>query len=180
MGFEMRSFGTIIIGCLLASCGSPGPDKAPESNSEAQSQAEPPVGNSSSAHSASSVQANSIDTGAATPNEPAHPCRVQGEQRVEVASIHGLGTEPFWSVDVQGRCVTYSTPEDQKGVRVWTRYSGSKDGGGEWVGHLNGKPFRMVARPQAGCSDGMSDKRYPIAVELFVGGEKRLGCAEPR
>jgi uncharacterized membrane protein len=25
----------------------------------------------------------------------------------------------------------------------------------------------------------MSDKRYPLAVELIVGGERRSGCAEP-
>ena len=43
---------------------------------------------------------------------------------------------------------------------------------------LNGKAFEMRTRPEPGCSDGMSDNRYPIAVELLVEGEKRRGCAE--
>jgi len=36
----------------------------------------------------------------------------------------------------------------------------------------------MRVRAQPGCSDGMSDRRYPLAAELTVGGEERRGCAE--
>jgi uncharacterized membrane protein len=104
---------------------------------------------------------------------------MQGADRLEVAPIRAVGTEPFWGARVEGRCVTYSTPENQQGVRVWTRYSAEPKGGGTWVGQLEGKKFEMRARPQAGCSDGMSDERYPLAVELAVNGEQRKGCAEP-
>jgi uncharacterized membrane protein len=62
---------------------------------------------------------------------------------------------------------------------VWTKFSGSA-ANGAWSGSLNGQAFVMRTRPQAGCSDGMSDNRYPIAVSLTVGGEQRSGCAEPR
>ena len=74
----------------------------------------------------------------------------------------------------QGRCVTYSHPEDQSGTRVWTRFSGEA-ANGTWSGSLGGKPFVMRTRPQANCSDGMSDNVYPIAVALTVGGEQRSG-----
>ena len=94
-------------------------------------------------------------------------------------AIKGVGTEPFWAVSVEGRCVTYSHPEDQSGTRVWTSFSGTASNG-TWTGSLGGQPFVMKTRPQPGCSDGMSDKRYPIAVSLTVGGEQRSGCAEPR
>jgi uncharacterized membrane protein len=61
---------------------------------------------------------------------------------------------------------------------VWTRFSGTA-ASGSWTGTLGGKPFVLRTRPQAGCSDGMSDNRYPIAVTLSVGGEQRTGCAQP-
>lgn len=93
--------------------------------------------------------------------------------------IRAVGTEPFWAAQVEGRCVTYSHPENQSGTRVWTQFSGTAESG-SWSGHLNGQRFVMRTRPQPGCSDGMSDKRYPIAVTLTVGGEQRRGCAERR
>lgn len=106
------------------------------------------------------------------------PCLVQGTERLGVEPIRAIGTEPFWSARVEGRCVTYSTPEDQQGTRIWTRYSQEADGRRAWIGQLGGKPFEMRTRPEPGCSDGMSDNRYPIAVELLVNGDKRSGCAE--
>ena len=93
-------------------------------------------------------------------------------------SIRAIGTEPFWGARVEGRCVTYSTPENQAGVRIWTRFEGTSESG-QWTGALGGQPFVMRTRPEPGCSDGMSDRVYPVAVDLIVGGEERSGCAEP-
>lgn len=107
------------------------------------------------------------------------PCLTQDGKPVPANAIRAVGTEPFWGARVEGRCVTYMHPEDQKGTRVWTKFAGTA-ASGTWAGALNGRPFVMKTRPQAGCSDGMSDKRYPIAVSLSVGGEQRSGCAEPR
>ena len=93
--------------------------------------------------------------------------------------LRAVGTEPFWGARIEGRCVTYSHPDDQAGTRVWTRYAPGPAGGGTWSGALGGRRFVLATRPAPGCSDGMSDRRYPIAVELLVGGERRSGCAEP-
>lgn len=109
----------------------------------------------------------------------AGPCLMQGKDRLQVTPLRVVGTEPFWAARIEGRCVTYSHPEDQKGTRVWTRYTPGPGGGGTWVGELGGRRFELTARAQPGCSDGMSDKIYPIAVELAVQGERRAGCAEP-
>jgi uncharacterized membrane protein len=108
-----------------------------------------------------------------------HPCRVQEGKALDIAALRAVGTEPFWAAAVEGRCVTYSTPEDQKGTRVWARYTPGKGGGGTWAGSLGGQPFELVLSPQPGCSDGMSDRRYPLAASLRVGGERRRGCAHP-
>lgn len=117
----------------------------------------------------------------ASPTLPARggACVVQDGRPVPANRLRAVGTEPFWGAQVDGRCVTYSHPENPAGTRVWTRFSGSADAG-TWTGALDGKPFLMRTRPQPGCSDGMSDTRYPIAVSLTVGGEERRGCAAPR
>lgn len=118
---------------------------------------------------------------AAAPPEPGpaastSPCLSQDGKPVRPVALRAVGTEPFWNAQVEGRCVTYSNPEDQKGTRVWTRFVDAPDGG-EWTGRLGGSAFVLRIRPKPGCSDGMSDKRYPLAAELTVGGETRRGCA---
>lgn len=109
---------------------------------------------------------------------PANACLVQDGHTIDANRLKAVGTEPFWGARIEGRCVTYLTPEDQGGTRVWARFSGTRDAG-VWVGALDGKPFDLRTSPSPSCSDGMSDKRYPIAVVLNVGGERRTGCAEP-
>jgi len=116
---------------------------------------------------------------AGTPRHDVSACLVQDGRRIPAMDLHAIGTEPFWAADVKGRCVTYSHPENQKGTRVWTQFSGSA-ANGRWVGALDGQKFVMATQPEAGCSDGMSDKRYPIAVKIEVSGELRRGCAEPK
>lgn len=106
-------------------------------------------------------------------------CLMQGSERLQVAPLRAVGTEPFWGARIEGRCVTYSHPDDQAGTRVWTRYTPAPNGGGTWSGALGGQRFELRTRPAPGCSDGMSDRRYPIAVDLLVGGERRQGCAAP-
>jgi uncharacterized membrane protein len=110
--------------------------------------------------------------------QPTGACLTQDGKPVPANRIRAIGTEPFWGARIEGRCVTYSHPEDQQGTRVWTKFSGTASNG-SWTGSLGGHPFVLRTRPQADCSDGMSDNRYPIAVTLTVGGEQRTGCAEP-
>jgi uncharacterized membrane protein len=108
----------------------------------------------------------------------AGPCLVQGGEALRMTPLRAVGTEPFWAARIEGRCVTYSHPEDQKGTRIWTRYTPGPDGG-IWSGALGGRRFELKTRARPGCSDGMSDKAYPFAVDLIVAGERRTGCAEP-
>jgi uncharacterized membrane protein len=113
------------------------------------------------------------------PAPPGTPCHVQGSERLRVAPLRAVGTEPFWAARIEGRCVTYSHPEDQAGTRIWTHYAAAAGGGGTWTGALSGRPFMLRVRPRPGCSDGMSDRVYPMEVTLTVAGEERRGCAGP-
>jgi uncharacterized membrane protein len=109
----------------------------------------------------------------------ANACQRQGDARLTAGPLRAVGTEPFWAAAIDGRCVTYSHPDDQQGTRIWARYTAGAGGGGTWTGAYGGKAFELRVRPAPGCSDGMSDRLYPNAAELLVGGERRRGCAAP-
>jgi uncharacterized membrane protein len=113
---------------------------------------------------------------APAPTPSPSPCHVQDGRRLAIAPLRALGTEPFWGAIIDGRCVTYSTPDDPAGERVWTRVSPSGD---TFVGALGGRPFRLMIS-RGWCSDGMSDREYPMRASLAVGAEERTGCALPR
>ena len=117
-------------------------------------------------------------TRAALPDRTVSPCLMQGGQQLSIQPLRAIGTEPFWAARIEGRCVTYSHPEDQQGTRVWTRFTPTPNGG-IWAGALGGREFELRTRAAPGCSDGMSDKSYPVTVDLLVNGEQRKGCAEP-
>ena len=105
-------------------------------------------------------------------------CRVQDKAVLSNEALKVVGTEPFWGARIDGRCVTYSTPDNQAGTRIWTRYRKQSDGG-VWVGAYQGKPFELRTRAVQSCSDGMSDTVYPMEAELKVAGEDLRGCAAP-
>lgn len=104
-------------------------------------------------------------------------CLIQDGERIAENRLKAVGTEPFWAAEIHGRCVTYSTPENQSGTRIWAEFNGSRDSG-VWTGYYQDQRFVLRTRPSPGCSDGMSDKSYPVGVTLVVGGEERMGCAE--
>lgn len=113
-----------------------------------------------------------------SPQPPVGACRMQDGKPIPANQLRALGTEPFWGARIEGRCVTYSHPENQAGTRIWTTFSGTRDNG-VWTGFYENRQFVLRTRPQPGCSDGMSDNRYPLAVSLTVAGEERTGCANP-
>lgn len=126
---------------------------------------------------ACSDSATAARVAASAPDASTHPCEQQDGELVRVPAMRALGTEPFWNARTQGRCVTYSTPDDQAGTRVWTKVNAGPMGP-IWAGTLGGKPFVLKVQPAVGCSDGMSDRRYDWEARLTVAGEERKGCAE--
>lgn len=132
---------------------------------------------------APSPEMNSPETPQAAGTNDAAPtkvgaCLMQDGEALRITPVKAIGTEPFWGAQIEGRCVTYSTPEDQKGTRIWTRFNPGPDGG-VWVGALDGQPFKLITRLRPNCSDGMSDRIYPMEAILTVRGEERRGCASP-
>ena len=166
----MRSVGLFGILALMSACSAP---KTPPDNREpAKTESELP-NDVEAAPAANGPQANQTIAQA-----PQNPCLDQDGETLN-HKLKAIGTEPFWAAEVQGRCVTYKTPEDQQGTRVWTHVD-SGPAGPAWNGALRGRQFQLYVKPAPppGCSDGMSDKVYSMDAELRVDGETRRGCAE--
>lgn len=88
--------------------------------------------------------------------------------------IHFTGTEPFWGGQTAGSELIYKTPDNIDGqVIAIERFAGNHGLG--LSGTLDGAAFDMTVTPAA-CSDGMSDRTYPLTVTLSIGNEVREGC----
>lgn len=109
--------------------------------------------------------------GAAGPAVPA------SQAAVFPAALQALGNEPFWSVQVDGAQLRWSSPENIEGIGLTAQRAEGNDGlylRGEMAGQA------VQLHVQAGsCSDGMSDTVYPWRATWTQGGTVFKGCARP-
>lgn len=91
--------------------------------------------------------------------------------------LKAVGTEPFWSLQIDGGQIAYSTAEEPKNVvgRVARSEAGNVL---TLTGTLRDDAMRVRIVPET-CSDGMSDLVYPYAVTIQLGAQKLQGCAHP-
>lgn len=92
------------------------------------------------------------------------------------APLRVLGTEPFWAVEIKPDGLTYSGvdrpgqtaanpgPALQGTVAVWNTATSA------------GTPL-VVTLMATDCSDGMSDRIYPLTAKVEIGEESLTGCA---
>ena len=90
--------------------------------------------------------------------------------------IRALGNEPFWAVTIKPEGIVYSGVDrheqtaDNPGALLQgttARYEATTG---------TGKPL-TVALIATTCSDGMSDRTYPLTAVVKVDGETLTGCA---
>jgi uncharacterized membrane protein len=86
-----------------------------------------------------------------------------------------LGTEPFWSLDLTGSEIVYAGVDrpEQRGPQPKPVIQGT-------VATLetttaSGTPI-AITLTETECSDGMSDRTYPLTALVEVGGETLMGC----
>ena len=120
------------------------------------------------------LAACSSETEAPAPAEPPAPVELGGVNLDQ--PLRALGTEPFWGVDVTAnellysgvdrpeRRATHDGPEVMGTVATW---QGTTPDGGAMT-------LTLMATE---CSDGMSDRTYPLTARLQVGDETLNGCA---
>ncbi len=93
--------------------------------------------------------------------------------------IRALGTEPFWGVDIGPDGMTYEGVDRPKEVAprgevqlmgTMAVFSGATD---------KGRTLK-VTLIDTDCSDGMSDRLYPLTARVEIGDETLQGCAAAR
>ncbi|MEY4556630.1 MAG: hypothetical protein RL093_1749 [Pseudomonadota bacterium] len=111
----------------------------------------------------------------APPPEEPQPAPVLGG--VDLAQpVRALGTEPFWSVELTGTEMVYTpaepaeqrAPQPNPVVRGTTATYESETADGTALS------VTLIATE---CSDGMSDRTYPLTAMVKVGERELTGCA---
>lgn len=91
------------------------------------------------------------------------------------APVRAVGTEPFWGVEIGPNELVYSGVD-----RPETRMANPgprMDGGAVVIAADAAREAFTVTLRDAECSDGMSDRAYPLEAEVQYRGETLKGCA---
>jgi uncharacterized membrane protein len=90
--------------------------------------------------------------------------------------VRALGTEPFWGVDLTGTEIVYSGADrpEQRAPQPKPVLQGTT-ATFEAVTSAGNPISVMLAATE--CSDGMSDRTYPLSAIVRIGGETLTGCA---
>jgi uncharacterized membrane protein len=91
--------------------------------------------------------------------------------------VRALGTEPFWGVEITTDTLTYSgldrpeqtAPNPGPQVQGTTAVYAAETGDGATM------TVTLIATE---CSDGMSDRVYPLTASVEIGSETLNGCAQ--
>jgi uncharacterized membrane protein len=89
--------------------------------------------------------------------------------------VRALGTEPFWSVELTGREMVYSGVDrpERRAPQPKAVVQGTM---AAFEGDTAEGPLEVTLTATE-CSDGMSDRTYPLTAIVKVGEETLTGCA---
>ena len=126
---------------------------------------------------------NKGDEASFTLDGTTHDCRVSdetspwSEARNRGVAFRGLGTEPFWSLEVDAGDNPQMRLDLDMGERklVVERATGISSTPG-FGGVANDGSDVVLRIAEGDCSDGMSDQVYPASIELKVGIQTLTGC----
>ena len=86
-----------------------------------------------------------------------------------------LGTEPFWSLSIEPRTITFDHMDQPKVRQATPKPRKTKYGRVYWTRRIS-----VAIIENQPCSDGMSDYIYHDDVTVTVDGKQYLGCGGPR
>ena len=86
------------------------------------------------------------------------------------AAYHAVGTEPFWSLLIGERDLSFTRPDAQPIRQPKPRIIIGI------AGEIYQTPRINVNIVHGACSDGMSDQSYPDKVQVTVDGRRFDGC----
>lgn len=105
----------------------------------------------------------------------APPATTANSPMVHVTAFIAGGNEPFWSVEVDGDALIYSTPEQMPGL-VLQATREARDGNVVYRGEHDGREFELELRDQP-CQDSMSGWRHDFTARFDWGATTMTGCA---
>lgn len=90
--------------------------------------------------------------------------------------VRALGTEPFWSMDLNGTELVYTAaePPEQRAPQPNPVVQGTT---ATWEAETADGTDLRVTLIATECSDGMSDRTYPLTAMVKVGDRDLTGCA---
>lgn len=134
--------------------------------------------------SLSACQPQAPDGDPAKPPEDAPPAAaaapsppVDGSMDIS-KPISALGTEPFWSVTVDGTTLTLKRP-DAPDKPFEAPGAAIQPGRATWIAKAADGAQLTLTIYAGQCSDGMSDRSYPWVAEVALLDEALRGCAIP-
>lgn len=90
--------------------------------------------------------------------------------------LRALGTEPFWGVDITPETLTYSAV-DHPGLTVRNPGPTVQGTTAVYASSANDGSTMVVTLIATECSDGMSDRVYPLTARVEMGSQTLAGCA---
>ncbi|WP_396594624.1 COG3650 family protein [Brevundimonas sp. R86498] len=113
---------------------------------------------------------------AQAPAAPAEPVMLGGVDLNQPLRV--LGTEPFWSVEMTPEALVYSTPEGE-GLRSSNPGPTVQGTTAVYAAATADGTALVVTLIATECSDGMSDRVYPLTARVEAANETLNGCAAP-
>lgn len=101
---------------------------------------------------------------------PGSPVHILGGVDLD-KSITLVGTEPFWNILFGDGRMVFSSPDSHLGRTVSAPFILNRDGA-EW----HDEDMDIYLTPVR-CSDGMSDRGYPLKAVVHIGETVLKGCA---
>lgn len=91
--------------------------------------------------------------------------------------LRALGTEPFWAVEITPAALTWSGVDqpEQAFPNPGPDVQGTT---AVYVVEQEGGPSMTVTLMATECSDGMSDRLYPLTATVEIGDQTSNGCAQ--
>lgn len=88
-------------------------------------------------------------------------------------AISGLGTEPFWWFQFSGTDLIWTEPGEDEVIKT-TYHQFDQSSTGNTITYTNGSID--ITADFVSCSDGMSDRTYPLTVIVSKDGQTLSGC----
>ena len=90
--------------------------------------------------------------------------------------LRAIGTEPFWSVEITPETLAYSAV-DSSGLRADNPGPTLQGTTAVYAAAAGDGTTLVVTLIATECSDGMSDRTYPLTARVEVGRQTLNGCA---